>query len=96
VHPQFLVHKGRHPFDRIDALAAAVCASVKAREERFEAEDQLQHWLDEDQVSWNSDDLATALDQLERIGRLRHPRADQWRSDSPLPGIYLEPRIFNG
>jgi hypothetical protein len=78
----------------VSYLAADVCAILKRRDERFDSEDQLQSWLDEDKVDWNPDDLATALDHLERIGRLRRPRADQWRSGSTLAAIYVSPRIF--
>ena len=78
----------------VSYLAAAVCAILKRRDERFDSEDQLQSWLDEDKVDWNPDDLATALDHLERIGGLRRPRADQWRSGSTLAAIYVSPRIF--
>jgi hypothetical protein len=95
VHPQHLVRKSIRPYDKYDVLAAAVCAVLKRRDERFDSEDQLQGWLDEDKVDWNRDDLATALDHLERIGRLRRPRADQWGSDSTLAAIYVPPRIFN-
>jgi hypothetical protein len=31
--------------------------------------------------------LAEALHQLEPIGRVKRPRADQWNSDQPLPGF---------
>lgn len=95
VHPQHLVRKSIRPYDKYDVLAADVCAVLKRRHERFESEDQLQSWLDEDKVDWKPDDLATALDHLERIGRLRRPRADQRRSDSTLAAIYVPPRIFN-
>jgi hypothetical protein len=95
VHPQHLVRKSIRPYDKYDVLAAAVCAVLKRHDERFDSEDQLQGWLDEDEVDWNPDDLATALDHLERIGRLRRPRADQWGSDSTLAAIYVPPRIFN-
>jgi hypothetical protein len=94
VYPQHLVRKSIRPYDKYDVLAADICAVLKRRDERFESEDQLQSWLDEDKVDWNPDDLATALDHLDRIGRLRRPRADQWRSDSTLAGIYFPPRIF--
>ena len=93
-YPQFLLGQSRHPFDRTDALAADVCASIKRRGERFEDEDELRSWLDEDRVSYDSHSLAVALDQLEQIGRLKRPREDQWRSDGPLPGLYVEPRIY--
>jgi hypothetical protein len=95
VHPQHLVRKSIRPYDKYDVLAADVCAVLKRRDERFDSEDQLQSWLDEDKVDWSPDDLATALDHLERIGRLRRPRADQWRSDSTFAAIYVPPRIFN-
>jgi hypothetical protein len=95
VYPQHLVRKSIRPYDKYDVLAADLCAVLKRRDERFESEDQLQGWLDEDKVDWNPDDLATALDHLERIGRLRRPRVDQLRSDSTLAAIYVPPRIFN-
>jgi hypothetical protein len=95
VHPQHLVRKSIRPYDKYDVLAAAVCAVLKRRDERFDSEDQLQGWLDEDEVDWNQDDLATALDHLERIGRLRRPRADHAEVDLTLAGIYVPPRIFN-
>jgi hypothetical protein len=95
VYPQHLVRKSIRPYDKYDVLAADACAVLKRRDERFESEDQLQSWLDEDKVDWNPDDLATALDHLERIGRLRRPRADQWSSDSALATIYIPTRIFN-
>lgn len=95
VHPQHLVRKSIRPYDKYDVLAADLCAVLQRRDERFESEDQLRSWLDEDKVDWTPDDLATALDHLERIGRLRRPRAAQWRSDSTLAAIYVPPRIFN-
>jgi hypothetical protein len=95
VHAQHLVRKTIRPYDKYDVLAPDVCAVLKRRDERFDSEDQLQSWLDEDKVEWNPDDLATALDHLERIGRLRCLRADQWGSDSTLASIYVPPRIFN-
>jgi hypothetical protein len=95
VYPQFLMLKGRHPYDHTDALAASVCSSIKRRGERFESDQELCSWLDADKVSYDSDSLAVALQQLESIGRLRRPRADQWNSDQPLPGMYVEPRISN-
>jgi hypothetical protein len=97
VHPQHLVRKGIRPFDWVDAVAADVCAVPKCRDERFESEEDLCSWLDEDGVSW-AHDPRSALDDLESIGRLRRPRQDQWRrrrSDLPLPGIYVEPRTHN-
>jgi hypothetical protein len=39
--------------------------------------------------------LQGELHQLERIGRLRRPGQDQWRSDSPLPEYFVPPRIRN-
>jgi hypothetical protein len=66
----------------------------KRRNERFDSEDQLRSWLEEDQVSWKPEDLAAALGDLEAIGRLRRPRQDQW-GNQPLPGIYVPARIFN-
>jgi hypothetical protein len=41
---------------------------VKRRGDRFESDDQLYSWLDEDQVSYTSESLSAALHQRERIG----------------------------
>jgi hypothetical protein len=95
VYPQYLVLSGTHPYDHIDVLVADVCSAIKAHGERFESEDQLRSWLDEDKITYDSGGLAIALSHLELVGRLRRPRADQWRDDQPLPGLYVEPRIFN-
>jgi hypothetical protein len=55
---------------------------------------QLTSWLDQDQVSYTPESLSAALHHLDRIGRIKRPRQDQWRSDVPLPGLYVEPRIY--
>jgi hypothetical protein len=74
-------------------LAADVCTTIKQRGQRFESDERLADWLDEDGISYSYDELAAALRQLERISRLRRPHQDQWRTDLPLPG-YREPRVF--
>ncbi len=51
--------------------------------------------LDEAGIEHTEKDLEAALHQLERTGRLRRPRQDQWRSDLPLPGYFAPPRIRN-
>jgi hypothetical protein len=94
-YPQYLIHTGDHPYDEVDALAADVCAVLKSHDERFESEEELYSLLDEAGIEFTSDRLAAALQQLERIGRLGRPRQDHWRSDLPLPGWYIEPRIHN-
>jgi hypothetical protein len=48
-----------------DALAAAVCATVKHRGERFESDDQLTSRLDDDEVHYTPDSLSAALQKLE-------------------------------
>jgi hypothetical protein len=93
-YPQYLVLKGDHPYDEVDALAADVCSTIKRRGDRFDSDDQLRGWLDEDGVSCTSGRLAATVYQLERIGRLKRPRADHWRSDLPLPGVYVDPRVY--
>ncbi len=55
--------------------------------DRFESEDELRSWLDEDKISYTDGVLSAALYQLERFGRLKRPRADHWRSDLSLPGV---------
>jgi hypothetical protein len=94
-YPQYLIHTGDHPFDEVDALAADVCAVLKSHDERFESEEELRTWLEDAGIEFTSDRLTAALEQLERIGRLGRPRQDHWRSDPPLPGWYIEPRIHN-
>ena len=83
------------PFDEVDALAADVCSVLKDHNEQFEAEEELRTWLDQAVIEHTEKGLEAALHQLERIGRLRRPRQDQWRSDSPLPGYFVPPRIRN-
>ena len=92
MYPQALVVNGRHPFDQTDALAAAVCSSIKRRGDRFESDQELCSWLDEDGVSYTSDSLAVAL------GPARGDRPDlaagqEW--GLPTPGIYVEPRVYS-
>jgi hypothetical protein len=90
--PLFLVLKSRQPYDQAAALAADVCASVKRRGERFESDQELCSWLDQDGVDYTAESLSAGLHHLERQGRFRRPRQDQW-GEWPLPGIYAEPRI---
>jgi hypothetical protein len=92
-YPQYFVLTGDHPYDEVDALAADVCSIIKRRGDRFTSDDQLRSWLDEDGVSYTDGRLSAAMYQLERIGRLNRPRQDHWRSDLPLSGVYVEPRI---
>ena len=94
VYPQTLVLNGRHPYDQTDALAAAVCSSIKRRGERdsFSSDDELRSWLDEGGVSYTSESLTAALRQLGEIGRINRP-VQEW--GLPRPGIYVEPRIFS-
>jgi GAF domain-containing protein len=94
-HPVQIVLAGSHPFDRIDALAADICATIKDHGESFESDDDLREWLDEDLISCSPEDLDAAIQHLEWIGRLKRPRQDQWDEDRPLPGIYVPPRIHN-
>jgi hypothetical protein len=91
----FHVRRGIRPYGDLDALAADVCATVKRHGERFESDAELQVWLDAAGVAWTPDDLASAIEMLERIGRIKRPRADQFRFDAPLPGQYVDPRIYN-
>ena len=93
IHPQ-IAWAGVHSYDEADALAAEVCATLKRRGERFESDDELCSWLEEDQVSYTPEGLAAVIGYLEWIGRIKRPRQDQWRSDLPLPGIYVPPRIY--
>jgi hypothetical protein len=76
-------------FDRIDALAADICATIKDHGESFESDDDLREWLDEDLISCSPEDLDAAIQHLEWIGRLKRPRQDHWDEDRPLPGIYM-------
>jgi hypothetical protein len=92
-YPQYLMLKGDHPYDEVDTLAADVCSTIKRRGDRFDSAEQLTSWLDEDGVSYTPGRLSAAVYQLERIGRLDRPRQDHWRSDLPLSGVYVEPRI---
>ena len=93
VYAQVLVVNGRHPLDQTDLLAASVCSSVKRRGDRFESDDQLTSWLDEDNVRYDSGSLTAALRQLGEsydlgsltaalrqlgeIGRIRRP-VQEW------------------
>jgi hypothetical protein len=92
---EYLVYAGNHPFDRVDALAADICTVLKRHGERFESDEQLEGWLAEGGISCTAEELDKAMQQLEFSGRIRRPRQDQWRSDLPLPGQYVEPRPFN-
>ena len=92
-YPMYVVPCGDHPFDDVDALAADICTAMKARDERFDDEDQLTAWLDEDGVSYSSHCLAVALRQLEHLGRINRPVQE---FGLPTPGIYVSPRIFTG
>jgi hypothetical protein len=94
-YPQYLIHTGDHPFDEVDALAADVYSLLKDHNERFETEEELRTWLGAAGIEHTEKDLEAALHQLERSGRLWRPRQDQWRSDSPLPGYFVPPRIRN-
>jgi hypothetical protein len=85
---------GDHPYDEVDAVAADVCSTIKRRGDRFTDDDQLRSWLDEDKISHTDGTLSAAMLQLERIGRLNRPRQDHWRSDLPLPGVYVDPRVY--
>ena len=100
-YPQYLVLKGDHPYDEVDALAADVCSTIKRRGDRFDSDDQLRSWLDEDHVQCTPGKLSAAMLQLERIGRLNRPRQDHWppifrcradmsRSWSRETGLYSE------
>jgi hypothetical protein len=92
VYAQSLVVNGRHPFDRTDALAAAVCSSIKRRGDRFESDDQLTSWLDEDGVSHTSESLTVALRQLGEIGRIKRP-VQEW--GLPTPGFMSSPESLS-
>jgi hypothetical protein len=91
--PQFLVLNSRRPFDDTDARAADVCATIKRRGDRFESDQELSSWLDEDQVNYDPERFGRALSHLESIGRIKRPRQDQWSAEWPLPGTYVEPRV---
>jgi hypothetical protein len=93
VHPQLLVLSGDHHFDSTDVLAADVCAVIKRRGDRFESDEELVQWLETDRVPFTPGSLSTALHQLTSIGRIKRNVADQWNSEQPLPGMYVEPRI---
>jgi hypothetical protein len=74
-------------------LAADVCAVIKRRGDRFESDEELVQWLETDRVPFTPGSLSTALHQLTSIGRIKRNVADQWNSEQPLPGMYVEPRI---
>ena len=95
VYPQFLVLCGDHPYDETDALAADVCASIKRRGDRFESDAELCSWLTEDGAHFDPDSLSVALRQLERLGRIKRPIVEHSRADVPLPGVYVEPRVYS-
>jgi hypothetical protein len=95
VYPQFLVLCGDHPYDETDALAADVCASVKSRVDRFESDAELCSWLEEDGVRFDSDSLSAALRQLQQLGRIKRPIVEHSWADLPLPGVYVEPRVYS-
>ena len=92
VYPQVLVVNGRHPYDHTDVLAAAVCSSIKRRGDRFESDQELCSWLDEDGVSYTPDSLPAALRQLGETGRISRP-VQEW--GLPTPGKYVEPRVHS-
>jgi hypothetical protein len=71
-----------------------MCSTIKRRGDRFDSDEQLTSWLDEDGVSYTPGRLSAAMLQLERIGRLNRPRQDHWRPDLPLPGVYVDPRVY--
>ena len=83
VYPQFL------------ALAADVCASIKRRGDRFESDAELCSWLTEDGAHFDPDSLSAALHQLERLGRIKRPIVEHSWADVPLPGVYVEPRVYS-
>ena len=53
----------------LDALAADICVALRRRNERFSSVEELRCFLDEDGVQYTPEDLAMAMDVLERIGR---------------------------
>ena len=77
-------------------MVADVCASVKARGERFDSDDQLRSFSDEGGIECDSQSLDAAVGSLEWAGRIRRPRHDHWNPDLPLPGQYVEPRFYKG
>jgi DNA-binding HxlR family transcriptional regulator len=91
--PLFVVLNSRDPYDQRVSLAADVCSVIKRRGDQFESDQELCSWLDQDQVNYTPESLSAALHHLERIGRIKRPRQDQWSVESPLPGTYVEPRI---
>jgi hypothetical protein len=82
-------------FDRNDALAADVCSTLRRHGDRFSSDEQLQSWLTEDGVQWSPEELTEALDHLEGTGRVKRDRADQFRFNSPIGGLYVEPKIYD-
>jgi hypothetical protein len=88
------VRRGVRRPDHIDQLAMDVCDTLKRRDKRAASDEQLALMLNEDGVSYAPKDLGEALYELERIGRLRTPRADHWREDLPLPLTYVPPKVF--
>lgn len=46
-------------------------------------------------MSWNPEDLAAALGDLESIGRLRRPRQDQWGTRPCLAYTWSRVRTTN-
>jgi hypothetical protein len=95
VYPQFLVRRGLRRYDRTDALAADVCAVLRGHGERFSSDEQLQSWLTKDGVQWSPEELTEALDHPERTGRVKRDRAEQFRFNSPIGGLYIEPKIYD-
>jgi len=77
--------------------AAAVASSIKRRGDRFESEDQLTGWLDEDKVSYDPQSLSIALRQFGKhrpveaspAGPVEFGSAAPWdvRCPTPLPGL---------
>ena len=51
--------------------------------------------LTEDGVQFTPDSLSVAQRQLERLGRIKRPIVEYSWANEPLPGTYIEPRVYS-
>jgi hypothetical protein len=70
-YPQYIVSNGLSRYDQSDELAANIAACIKRRGDRFENEDQLGSWLDQDGISYAAQSLAVALHQTDQASLAR-------------------------
>jgi hypothetical protein len=92
-YPQYLVVTGDHAYDEVDALAADVCSTINGAVTGSTPMSKSRRGSMRITCNTRRGKLYAAMLQLERIARLNRPRQDHWRSDLPLPGVYVEPRI---